>query len=116
MENRLLAGLYLCKSGLSGAMPWDYMGYSGEAYDDSDGTGKDMCLACPSQEGPIPTLAWEASREGVDDARYRAAVKERPGAQKIVDSLSWSNSQNCVSLTPADVHKLREGLTQLARP
>jgi hypothetical protein len=116
MENRLLAGLYLCKSGLTGVMPWDYMGYSGDAYDDFDGTGKDMCLAYPSQEGPVPTLAWEAFREGVDDCRYWAAVKDKPGAQKILDRLSWSNSQNCVSLTAADLQQLRQDLARLAAP
>ena len=114
LENRLLAGLYLCKSGLNGVMPWDYMGYSGDPYNDFDGPGKDMCLAYPSQEGPVPTLAWEAFREGVDDCRYWAAVKEKPGAQRILDSLSWSNSHNCVSLTAGDLQKLRADMVRLA--
>lgn len=114
LENRLLAGLYLCKSGLNGGMPWDYMGYDGDPYDDFDGPAKDMCIAYPSQEGPVPTLAWEAYREGVDDCRYWAAVKDKPGAQQVLDSLSWSGSQNCVSLTPGDVQKLREDLARLA--
>lgn len=116
LENRLLAGLYLCKSGLTGVMPWDYMGYSGDAYDDFDAGSKDMCLAYPSQEGPVPTLAWEAFREGVDDCRYWAAVKDRPGAQKILDHISWSNSHNCVSLTAGDLQQLRQDLARLAGP
>lgn len=29
-----------------------------------------LSLVCPSHGGPIPTLAWEAIREGVDDYRY----------------------------------------------
>ena len=64
----------------------------------------------------MPTLAWEAYREGVDDCRYWAAVKNEPGAQKILDGLSWSNSQNCVSLTAGDLQRLREGLVELAGP
>jgi hypothetical protein len=114
LENRLLAGLYLCKSGLSGVMPWDYMGYAGDPYDDFDGPGKDMCLAYPSQEGPVPTLAWEAYREGVDDCRYYAAVKERPEARKLLERLSWSNSQNGVSLTASDLEDLRGQLRRAA--
>lgn len=114
LENRLLAGLYLCKSGLTGVMPWDYMGYSGDPYNDFDGGAKDMCLAYPSQEGPVPTLAWEAYREGVDDCRYWAAVRQRPEAQQILDDLSWSSSQNLVSLTAADFGQRRARLLALA--
>ena len=29
----------------------------------------------PSKEGPVPTLQWEALREGVDDVRYLTALK-----------------------------------------
>jgi hypothetical protein len=75
-----------------------------------DGTHKDFNIAYPSQEGPIPTLSWEAFREGVDDCRYWAAVKDKPGAQQVLDRLSFSNSQNCVALTGADLQKLRQEL------
>jgi len=114
LENRLLAGLYLCKSGLTGVMPWDYMGWSGEPYDDFDTGVKDMCTAYPSREGPVPTLAWEAFREGVDDCRYYALAKDRPGAQAVLDSLSLSNSHNCAALTARDVDALRQKLVDLA--
>jgi hypothetical protein len=113
LENRLLAGLYLCKSGLSGVMPWAYMGYDGDPYSDMDGTHKDFNIAYPSQEGPIPTLSWEAFREGVDDCRYWAAVKDKPGAQQVLDRLSFSDSQNRVALTGADLQKLRRELVAL---
>jgi hypothetical protein len=115
IQNRLLAGLFLCKSGLNGVTPWDYMGYDGDPFNDFDGPGKDMCIAYPSQEGPIPTLSWEAFREGVDDCRYWEAAKERPEAQEILDKMSWSDSENCVSLTAEDLQRLRSRLAGLAR-
>ena len=90
-------------------------GYDGDPFNDFDGPGKDMCIAYPSQEGPIPTLSWEGYREGVDDCRYWEAVKGLPGAQKILDSLSWSDSQNCVSLAAEDLQRLRGQLADLAR-
>ncbi len=114
MENRLLAGLYLCKSGLTGVMPWAYMAYNGDPYQDDDEGAKDMCVAYPSQEGPIPTLAWEAFREGVDDCRYYAAVRDRPEAQRVLDELSFSASQNETALRPEDLQRLRMRLAACA--
>ncbi len=115
IENRLLAGLYLCKSGLTGVMPWAYMAYNDDPYNDFDGPSKDMCIAYPSQEGPIPTVSWEAFREGVDDCRYWAAVKGQAGAQRILDRLSLSNSHNLATVTAGDLQSLRRELVGLAR-
>jgi hypothetical protein len=114
LENRLLAGLYLCKSGLTGAMPWAYMAYNGDPYNDDDEGAKDMCVAYPSQEGPVPTLSWEAFREGVDDCRYWAAVRDRPEAQAVLEALSFSPSQSCAALTAEDLQQLRRRLVACA--
>lgn len=31
---------------------------------------------CPSSRGPLPTIGWEGVREGIDDARYIATLRE----------------------------------------
>lgn len=76
-ENRLMAGLILWKSGASGVMPYCYMSSGGDPYNDFEkGCAKDMNIVYPSREGPVPTLSWEAMREGVDDIRYLTTLAE----------------------------------------
>lgn len=55
---------------------WHYQHYSGDPYNDFDGTSRDHCAAYPGANGePIPTLDWESIREGIDDMRYIATLK-----------------------------------------
>ncbi len=60
----------------------------GDAYDNTDGQARDRCLSWPSKEGPIPTLQWEALREGITDYCYlhtlalRLKAAEKAGAEK----------------------------------
>lgn len=58
--------------------PWDYMSWVNNPYDDFDnGTAyySDMEIAYPTWNDPIPTIEWEATREGVDDARYMTTLQ-----------------------------------------
>ncbi len=56
---------------------WHYMCYNGDPNNDFDGNARDWCAAYPGPAGElIPTMDWEALREGVDDLRYIATVKE----------------------------------------
>ena len=76
-------GFFLWNSKLDGANPFSY--HSGpmwtsrpDPYQDFDnrfvkgrsGAYKDHMVTLPSKEGPIPTLNYEAMREGIDDLRY----------------------------------------------
>lgn len=55
---------------------WHYQAYNGDPYNDFDGTARDWCAAYPGEDGEqIPTLDWEAIREGIDDMRYIATLK-----------------------------------------
>lgn len=54
---------------------WHYQAYNCDPFNDFDGAARDWCAAYPGPDGPIPTLDWEAIREGVDDMRYIATLK-----------------------------------------
>ncbi len=56
---------------------WHYMCYNGDPYNDFDGDARDWCAVYPGENGElIPTMDWESLREGVDDLRYIATLKE----------------------------------------
>jgi len=77
---RLWYGFYLYRSGFDGAMPYCLMAFhKGLPYHTDVRVmrrrGKPtpmlmFCTAYPSQEGPVPTLQWEAYREGITDMRW----------------------------------------------
>lgn len=55
---------------------WHYQAICGDPYNDFDADARDWCVAYPADDGtPIPTMDWEAIREGVDDLRYIATLK-----------------------------------------
>jgi len=56
---------------------WHYQAYNGDPFNDLDGDARDWCAAYPGPDGtPIPTMDWEAHREGIDDMRYIATLKQ----------------------------------------
>jgi len=65
---RFKAGFFFWKTGATGQYYWAYQSPRGNPYDDLDGI--DWCAAYPGDDGPIPTIEWEALREGIDDFRY----------------------------------------------
>jgi len=83
--HRVLAGLYLWKSGVEGIQPYCYQHlpqYPFSAYNDFDESEpntdledeprsfRDHLSTYPSKDGPIPTLQWLGMREGLTDLRY----------------------------------------------
>ncbi|MDD5598106.1 MAG: sugar-binding protein [Victivallaceae bacterium] len=79
-QNRLLAGFMLWKSGFTGIAPYCswLAGGGNDPYDEFSGKRpeKNMFIAYPSLEGPIPTLQSEALREGINDVRYLTTLTE----------------------------------------
>ncbi|MFH1006888.1 MAG: sugar-binding protein [Candidatus Latescibacterota bacterium] len=76
---RLLCGFYLWKSGMDGIFPYVYQQISdlGDPYDDWSGKHhRHHLVTYPSRNGPIPTIQWEAAREGIDDVRYLTTLTE----------------------------------------
>lgn len=129
-ESRLRVGYVLWRSGLTGVMPWCYMSTFGskpfdeqhlvEGEDDLSGV-KGMYAPYPSLQGPIPTLTWEAVREGIDDVRYLTTLSElikkercpqkRQRAEKaknrVLDKIDLNVPIALATLSPADLQRLR---------
>ncbi|MBN2289557.1 MAG: DUF4091 domain-containing protein, partial [Candidatus Glassbacteria bacterium] len=70
---RYIWGFFVWRSDLGGMSAWTFqntMNASGDPYTDLDGHGRDVMVAYPDPQGPVPAVIWEALREGVDDYRY----------------------------------------------
>ena len=68
---RLMSGLYNTACGYLGSAPWAYQDFP----DDRLYSTPAHAVAYPDAAGlPIPTLRWEAFRDGVDDVRYLQAL------------------------------------------
>ena len=72
---RSLAGLYNIACGYLGTAPWSYMDRPGQPEHVYSAERTSHRMAYPDESGnPIPTLAWEAYRAGIDDVRYLEAL------------------------------------------
>ncbi|NCO38517.1 MAG: hypothetical protein COZ06_00910 [Armatimonadetes bacterium CG_4_10_14_3_um_filter_66_18] len=82
--NRLFCGYYLFKSGFQGALASDYqdLAATDSPYAETEVGARCRLLTYPTQEGPLPTVQWEAAREGIDDLRY-VLLLERSLAQSV---------------------------------
>ncbi len=95
--HRVLAGLYLWKSGAAGISPYCYQHLPRAPYDPYDdfdewepgstaGTSaaplKDQLATYPARAGSVPTLQWEGLGEGITDLRYLATVESLLGAAR----------------------------------
>ncbi len=71
---RAYAGLYNTACGFQGTMPWSYSDFTDPMLK-YDPDGESHQVTYPDENGlPIPTLQWEAYREGIDDVRYLQAM------------------------------------------
>jgi hypothetical protein len=84
VADRFYRGFYARRMDLQGAGEWVYQwplilrAEPQDPYRDftearPHGNNWDYCL--PGREGPLPTLGWEAFREGIDDGRYMATLE-----------------------------------------
>jgi hypothetical protein len=110
--DRYTAGWFQVASGTQGCYNWAYISFRGSPYNDQDDkTGTWMHVYPPLGDEPGgPSTGWIGAREGVDDYRYAATLREaiarakaRPGRQTgrpaeaavwewsaIVESLNYS--------------------------
>lgn len=78
--SRLVNGFYFWLAPYRVHIPWCYMSYGNDPYDDTD-TDTRACEQCifvyphPDNGRPIPTVQWEGFREGADDLRYLATLE-----------------------------------------
>jgi len=121
IENRLMAGFILWKSEGTGTKPWGYRAYRERPYDDT--AGKNMAIVYPSKDGPVPTLAWEAFREGIDDTRYLTVLTElaekkegkKKAEERVVELLAnigLNIRAEAVSLNHKDLQNIRWQIIQ----
>ena len=95
--NRHLAGFFLWLTDLDGIFPYVYQHIKNNPYDDFDEWHKnlrDHLVTYPSQEGPVPTIQWEALREGIDDIRYLSTwLKFKNEVEKTDPELAYVSEE-----------------------
>jgi hypothetical protein len=78
---RVWCGFYIHKVKVDGMKQWQYISARlfDNPYDNYDVHEPQTMYVFPAPDGPIPTRAWEAMREGIDDSKYiytlRQAIK-----------------------------------------
>ncbi|MBM3887503.1 MAG: DUF4091 domain-containing protein [Verrucomicrobia bacterium] len=71
--HRGMAGLYNTACGYLGTAPWAYQDFPDDRLYNPD--KPPHVVSYPDADGqPIPTLCWEAMRDGIDDVRYLEAL------------------------------------------
>jgi len=80
LRDRFIFGLFTERCGAAGCAQWAFQWPSGNAnpYEAAaSGQSSGYHYALPAPDGPLPTLALEGVREGIDDARYLALLRQR---------------------------------------
>ncbi|MBI3923819.1 MAG: hypothetical protein HY318_20525, partial [Armatimonadetes bacterium] len=67
---RFKSGFGFHASGLEGVIPWTYRSTQGNPESDLDSRMCDFYFSLPEPDEHVPTIQWEAFREGIDDCRY----------------------------------------------
>ena len=98
--NRLLFGFLLMKSPATGAMPYTYGTLEAEdPFNDWSSLQRGQISRAGggavyhAREGALPTIQWEASREGVDDARYVSTLETLIRDARLDSELSTAVDQ-----------------------
>ncbi len=80
---RFYFGWYCWKAGIKGSALWAYSdpGSTGgdgwqKALKNLSATELHYAFVCPTADDLIPTIGWEAVREGIDDHRYLATLRQ----------------------------------------
>ncbi|MBI4025610.1 MAG: DUF4091 domain-containing protein [Verrucomicrobia bacterium] len=94
--HRALAGLFNRACGFIGTCPWSYADEWEVAYEKP---GETIMFVYPDESRqPIPTLRWEAFREGIDDVRYLQALDRAiAGAEKRLAGQATEGLQRAVA-------------------
>ncbi|MBQ4481394.1 MAG: DUF4091 domain-containing protein [Victivallales bacterium] len=128
-SNRFMLGLFNWRTKATGAWTWTFLRVNENPYNDFDGNtaheAKEACICYPAPQGNglIPTLQWEALREGNYDYRYLAywnslceqaspalAQQSRERIQVLMDAIPWTCLNRQVS--NAQLRELRAALIQ----
>ena len=90
---RAFYGFWAYRTGVKGVAEWAYYDHPHWVADENGDTtgspGSRHSRVVVSPNGPIPTISWEAMREGVDDYRYIQAIRDlSTDAEKLAKKLS----------------------------
>ena len=95
-------GFALWNAGYDGEMIYAYQAGYGHIWNDFDDIKyRDHVFAYPTSNGVIDTIQWEGFREGVDDTRYLASLKNYGGSDASIRSLiiaSLSKGENMATV------------------
>jgi hypothetical protein len=90
--NRFYAGVYTWAFNLKGNFIWCYT----ENYAWEGDRCAIFCWVLPSDSGPVPSIAWEARREGVEDYRtlrlLESHIAAQPANPVAVEAKAWLQS------------------------
>lgn len=130
-SNRILMGYLFAKSGATTQYTWTFQRPKADPYDDFDGEvqaqAKDACTTYRDEGDTelVPTLQWEGCREGIDDARYvatlREAIRQARGRQaaerasaeleRLLEDVGWGIKPP--SFTNQDAQRTRRAIADL---
>jgi|GEM_PF-1617930 len=82
----------------AGILDWDYIGKN------LDKMELPYCFVYPSPDGPVPSIAWEAIREGIDDRRYISTLT------KLIEKAKAAGHQTSGKEAKEFLQKLRDRL------
>jgi len=149
LPNRFLSGFFFRKTGAQGQVSWTFIRPHEDPFNDFDGLGansaepKDQCIVHPwyeragdasSCKALIPTIQWEALREGIDDYRYlytlerlieRCKQSERAGAKKaakdaegmlasLLEAIPWEEEARAAGLDNGHLQRTRRAIGDMA--
>jgi len=108
--DRALYGFWAYRSGVRGVGRWAYHD-NRKGYIDDEGVrqgpvGGRLSHIIPSSRGPVPTVAWEAVREGVDD--YRLMTLFDTTVEEAAARLEELQSRYRALLSEADIDLLTQ--------
>ena len=83
---RFIYGLYGFKTGIQGYNPWHHGHWRGNPFNEMDHFYSGGRFVLPGPEGPLPTLAYEGAREGIDDMRYIYTLQRAIGRTRNADA------------------------------
>jgi len=109
--HRVTNGLYFWNSIFTHHYPWAYQWFFGDPFNESDDICSDVAYAYPDPENnylpTLPTLKWEAFREGADDIRYLYILE-----QKIRENENNPERQEEVQAARALVQEIKDKINQ----
>lgn len=106
-HNRFMAGYYLWNTKMDGVWPYAYQHPYTDVYpyiyndfrqfSGSNCPSRLMLTTYPSQEGPIPTMQWEAMAAGINDTKYLATWEYYKDQVEQSNQALAQDSENLIS-------------------